>query len=147
MRRALLILVVMIAAGVTDLIQDLNEVKPNVLHFSGHGSRADLAFEDADGRTTPLDNTQLERLLQVGAGRIRLVVFNSCDSATQAELASHHVDVAIGMETSIGDDAAKTFAAQFYNSLGFGLSVGEAFRQAGPGRSAIRHGTGRWVHQ
>jgi hypothetical protein len=34
------------------------------------------------------------------------------------------------MESSIGDETAKTFAAQLYNSLGFGLSVGEAFRQA-----------------
>jgi hypothetical protein len=34
------------------------------------------------------------------------------------------------MESSIGDETAKTFAAQFYNSLGFGLSVGHAFRQA-----------------
>jgi hypothetical protein len=34
------------------------------------------------------------------------------------------------MESSIGDEAAKTFAAQFYNSIGFGVSIGEAFRQA-----------------
>jgi hypothetical protein len=100
------------------------------LHFSGHGSRAELAFEDAAGRTVPLDNNQLEKLLQVGPRRIRLVLFNSCDSAAQAELACNHVDVVIGMESSIGDGAAKTFAAQFYNSVGFGLSLGEAFRQA-----------------
>jgi hypothetical protein len=71
-------------------------VKPQVLHFSGHGSRAELAFENAAGRTVSLDNNQLEKLLRVGAGRIRLVVFNSCDSAAQAELACNHVDVAIG---------------------------------------------------
>jgi hypothetical protein len=119
-----------LARQLTDLIQDLNEVKPHILHFSGHGSRAELAFEDAEGRTTLLDNDQLERLLDVGGARIRLVVFNSCDSSKQAELACSHVDVAIGMDSSIGDEAAKTFAAQFYNSLGFGRSIGEAFRQA-----------------
>lgn len=98
--------------------------------LTAYGSRAELAFEDADGNTTPLDNDQLERLLEVGGDRIRLVVFNSCESATQAKLATNYVDVAIGMESSIDDDTAKTFAAQFYNSLGFGRSVGEAFSQA-----------------
>jgi hypothetical protein len=119
-----------LARQLADLIQDLNEVKPHILHFSGHGSRAELAFEDAYGNSQPLDNEQLGRLLAVAASPIRLVVFNSCESATQAALACNHIDVAIGMESSIDDDAAKTFAAQFYNSLGFGLSVGEAFRQA-----------------
>jgi hypothetical protein len=119
-----------LARRVTDLIQDLNEVTPHIIHFSGHGSRAELAFEDADGATHPLTNDQLGRLLQAGQERIRLAVFNSCDSAAQAALACNHIDVAIGMESSVGDEAAKTFAAQFYNSLGFGLSVGQAFRQA-----------------
>ena len=31
---------------------------------------------------------------------------------------------------SIGDDAARTFAAQFYSAIGFGKSVNEAFEQA-----------------
>jgi len=69
----------------------------------------------ADGTTTSLDNKQLERLLHVGAIRIRLVVFNSRDSAKQAELACHHVDVAIGMESSMGPSpsrACRTGAAE-----------------------------------
>lgn len=119
-----------LARRVTDLIQDLNEMKPHVLHFSGHGSDAELAFEDADGATRALSNDQLAKLLQVGGGQIRLAVFNSCESATQARLACDHVDVAIGMDAPIDDGTAKTFAAQFYNSLGFGYSVGESFRQA-----------------
>lgn len=119
-----------LARRLTDLIQDLNEVKPHILHFSGHGSRAELAFEDADGNTASLGNDQLERLFKAGGDRVRLAVFNTCESTPQAELARNHVDVAIGMESSIGDETAKTFAAQLYNSLGFGLSVGEAFRQA-----------------
>ena len=34
------------------------------------------------------------------------------------------------MNTSIGDAAAWTFSAQFYSAIGFGHSVGKAFRQA-----------------
>jgi hypothetical protein len=34
------------------------------------------------------------------------------------------------MRTSIGDEAARVFAAQFYSSIGFGHSVAKAFEQA-----------------
>lgn len=34
------------------------------------------------------------------------------------------------MNVSIGDQAARVFAAQFYSSVGFGLSIGQAFQQA-----------------
>ena len=41
-----------------------------------------------------------------------------------------HVDVAIGMNTSIGDEAALVFASQFYSSIGFGKSIKAALDQA-----------------
>ena len=41
-----------------------------------------------------------------------------------------HVDVAIGMNTSIGDEAALVFASQFYSSIGFGKSIKTAIDQA-----------------
>lgn len=118
------------ARQLPDLIEDLNEVKPVILHFSGHGSNAALVFEDEQGRTRPLDNERLRKLLGAAAGDVRLIVFNSCDSAAQAELAVAHVDLAIGMDTAIDDADAKVFAGQLYSSIGYGLSVGEAFRQA-----------------
>ncbi|HEU5062428.1 MAG TPA: CHAT domain-containing protein [Solirubrobacterales bacterium] len=118
------------ARQLQDLLDDLNEVHPAVLHFSGHGGDSGLAFEDASGNTQPLDNALLGRLLEAAAGDVRLILFNSCDSAAQAEVAVRHVDLAIGMDTAIDDEDAKVFAGQFYNALGFGLSVAEAFRQA-----------------
>jgi CHAT domain-containing protein len=118
------------ARQLSDLIQDLNEVKPAIVHFSGHGSNAELFFEDEDGNSHTLDNETLSKLLSAAPAGIRLAVFNSCESATQAQIAVKNVDVAIGMNTTIGDTDAKVFAGQFYNSLGFGLSVAEAFAQA-----------------
>lgn len=119
-----------LARQLPDLLQDLNEIGPDILHFSGHGSDAELAFEDEDGTTRSLGNEQLKRLLEAAGSGIRLIVFNSCDSAAQAEIAIQQVDLAIGMDAAIDDEAAKVFAGQFYNTLGFGKSVGEAFRQA-----------------
>ncbi len=118
------------ARQLTDLLDDLNEVRPAILHFSGHGDQSALAFEDASGATAPLDNAVLGRLLDAAAGGVRLIVFNSCESASQAKLAVQHVDLAIGMDASIDDEDAKVFAGQFYSSLGFGCSVADAFRQA-----------------
>lgn len=62
--------------------------------------------------------------------KIHLLFFNACFSYEQAQAVIGNVDAAIGMTTSIGDIAACAFAAQFYSSLGFGLSVKKAFKQA-----------------
>jgi hypothetical protein len=39
-------------------------------------------------------------------------------------------EATIGMNTSIGDDAARIFSSQFYSSIGFGHSVSKSFQQA-----------------
>lgn len=118
------------ATQVTDLLQALNEVRPHIVHFSGHGSQDALIFEDDDGRAKRLSNSDLAHLLRISSDRIRLAVFNSCHSADHAAKACDHVDAAIGMEQPVDDHAAKVFAGQFYNALGFGKSLQEAFEQA-----------------
>jgi hypothetical protein len=119
-----------LARRTTDLIDDLNQTHPDVLHFSGHGNTDELAFEDNSGNATGLTSDQVKRLLDAAPKPIRLIVFNSCHSAALAKLAVKHVEIAIGMEANIGDAEAQTFAGQFYNSLGFGMSVARAFEQA-----------------
>jgi CHAT domain len=121
---------VRLATRTTDLLQALNEVRPHVVHFSGHGTQDSLVFEDEDGYARPLTNSDLAQLLHISSDRIRLAIFNSCDSARQAALACDHIDSAIGMDEPVEDDSAKIFAGQFYNALGFGKSLREAFAQA-----------------
>ena len=41
-----------------------------------------------------------------------------------------YIPAAIGMRISIGDDAARIFASQFYSAIGFGRSLADAFKQA-----------------
>jgi hypothetical protein len=118
------------AARTLELMQYLNEHRPHVVHFSGHSDQHGLAFEDADGLTKMLDSAQLSNLLTVASERIRLAIFNSCESSAHAESACDYIDAAIGMEQNVGDTSAKIFAAQFYNSLGFGHSLKKAFDQA-----------------
>lgn len=61
---------------------------------------------------------------------IKLVLFNTCYSSNQAEEVVKYIDAAIGMNTAIGDNAARVFAAQFYSAIGFGKSIQSAFNQA-----------------
>lgn len=114
-----------------DLLQALNEHEPTIVHFSGHGSNNDeIVFQSQDGATKLVKKEALVQTMMVSSDSIRLVFFNTCFSKNQAEAISQFVDATIGMNTSIGDEAARIFSSQFYSAIGFGLSVGKAFQQA-----------------
>jgi hypothetical protein len=114
----------------SDLFQALNEVKPRVVHFSGHGSdAAELVLEDELGNPKPVTKEAMAGFIEVGSDHVRVVIFNACYTRDQAEAAAQHVDVAIGMNAPIGDEAARKFAEQFYSAVGFGASVERAFEQ------------------
>jgi hypothetical protein len=118
-----------------DLLQLLNQHKPHVVHFSGHGSEQNeiLLLTDA-GTTQPVSSVALAELLRTLKDNIRVVVLNACFSRGQAEALVQNIDCAVGMNKAIGDQAAITFAASFYRALGFGRSVQEAFDQ---GKAAL----------
>ncbi len=114
-----------------DLLQALNEHRPHVVHFSGHGSdTGEIVFQDPSGKTKLVSKEAIVQLMDAMADNIQVVVFNTCFSREQAEAVTQHVDIAVGMNISIGDEAARVFAAQFYSAIGFGRSVKGAFDQA-----------------
>lgn len=118
------------AVRVTDLLHHLNEVEPDIVHFSGHGADSGIALHDAADQVRLVSNADLSALLLTAPKRLKLAVFNSCNSAEQARIATDYVDAAIGMETSIEDESARVFAGRLYNSLGFGRPLSLAFEQA-----------------
>ena len=114
-----------------DLLQAINEHQPRVVHFSGHGSDQDeIVFQDDSGHAKLVSKEAIVETMAAASGDIQLVFFNTCYSRGQAEAVVQHVPAAIGMNTSIGDAAARVFSAYFYSAIGFGLSVAQAFRQA-----------------
>jgi hypothetical protein len=128
-RRSSLEFVTRWAVRRSDLQRLLLEVKPHVLHFSGHGStRSQLLFEDDAGEPVPVEKEALVNLVAILPGNLRLVVLNACDTEPVAEALVQHVACAIGMREPIGNDAAIAFAAAFYQALGFDESVATAFR-------------------
>jgi hypothetical protein len=117
------------AVRVTDLQHIILKHDPHVIHFSGHGSeQGEIILEDQRGRGHPVSKEALQGLFRaVSKGALRGVVLNSCFSATKARSIANHVEFVIGMSESIGDESAITFAASFYQALGYGKSVQTAF--------------------
>jgi hypothetical protein len=118
-----------------DLLQYLNQYRPHVVHFSGHGSNTEeIILLDAKRQPKPVSKAALKQLFSTLKDNIRVVVLNACFSRPQAEAIAEVIDCAIGMRKAISDEAAIVFAATFYRALGFGRSIKEAFDQ---GRTAL----------
>lgn len=114
-----------------DVLQALNEFSPTIVHFSGHGSNQDeIVFQDGEGNTKLVTKEALVQTMTATSDNIRVVFFNTCYSRNQAQEIVSHIEAAIGMNDSIGDNAARIFAAQFYSAIGFGKSIKTAFEQA-----------------
>jgi hypothetical protein len=118
------------AARATDLIDELNRTRPTILHLAGHGGQTGIALEDDHGMAVDVSTDQLQRLVRAAPTSLRMVVMNTCKSASQAHPMVKVVEASIGMTRSIGDDAARTFSAQLYSSLAEGVPLGNAFEQA-----------------
>jgi hypothetical protein len=119
------------AARTDDLLQALNQVRPQVVHFSGHGENEGLVLVSADGlRSHLVAGEVLEQLFGQFRDDIRLVVLNACFSLSQAEAIAEAVGCAIGTRGGILDDAAIRFDAAFYRAVAFGHSVRTAYEQA-----------------
>jgi hypothetical protein len=114
-----------------DILQAINELNPDVIHFSGHGAdTSELVLENSDGSAKLVTKDAITQTIMTASDKIHLIVFNTCFSYEQAQSIKEYIDAAIGMATSISDNGACAFAAQFYSSLGFGLSLQKAFEQA-----------------
>ena len=118
------------AARVDDLLQLLNEHKPHIVHFSGHGADdGRIMLVDEHGSPKRVPTRAMRALFSALRDNIRLVVLNACYSTSQARAVADIVGCAVGMRSTVPDAAATIFAASFYCAIGFGRSVAEAFKQ------------------
>lgn len=116
------------AVKLSDLNAALLRHRPDIVHFSGHGSNAgELVVETESGAPTSVNPEALTNLFKILKRNIRCVVLNACFSAPQADAIAEHIDCVVGMTTAVGDKGAVTFAWAFYEALGFNVSVQEAF--------------------
>ena len=116
------------AVRVADLQNYLLRYKPDIVHFSGHGSpTSEIILEDATGNSHAVPARALSQVFSILKDNIRCVVLNACYSQQQAQAIAEHIDCVIGMSQAIGDVAAVGFARAFYQALGYGRNVKTAF--------------------
>lgn len=117
-----------------DLRRALLDYKPHIIHFSGHGTGKGLMVEDEMGYAVTVSKEALSGLFARFSGKVECVILSACFSNPQAEAISKHIDYVVGMKKEINDRAAIEFAVGFYDALGAGESVEEAFEF---GRNAV----------
>jgi hypothetical protein len=112
-----------------DISQALLDVQPDIVHFTGHGSSmGSLYIEDLAGNAHAIEPDTLAALFEIFAKRINCVILNACYSEIQAKAIARHIPNVIGMHQRISDRAAIAFVIGFYQALGAGRSVEEAYR-------------------
>jgi len=112
-----------------DLQRALLEVKPQIIHFSGHGTGEEgLVLEDELAHPKLVLAKALSELFQLFSGHIECVLLNACYSSFQAEVIVNHISYVIGMSQEIKDKSALEFAIGFYDALGAGESIEFAYK-------------------
>jgi hypothetical protein len=121
-----------VRTGVTSshLRRAILDCKPEIFHFSGHGSGAQgMVFE---GETTGIAQTNSTVVL---ADTFRLsakygavcVLLNACHLGLQVEQAVKYIPYVIGMRSQISDKAALKFSEGFYDNLFAGEPFGDCY--------------------
>lgn len=121
------------AASRQDLIDGINDLRPHVVHFSGHGVSGLLAFDNAslnDPQSVMIEFDLLAELLAATGTPPKLLVMNACSTLEGADVLLEAVPLVIAMADSVGDAGAGVFASQFYAAIASAQPVGAALRQA-----------------
>ena len=107
-----------------DIHRSILDLKPQIVHFSGHGAGQDgLVFTDETGEAKLVDAVALARLFKLFANSVNCVVLNACYSEVQARAIAQHINYVVGMSQAVGDRAAIEFAVGFYDALWAGESI------------------------
>jgi hypothetical protein len=122
----------------TDLADALLTGDYDIVHFSGHGAFLDgrgyAALNQPDGSQDWVHSGTLSRLA-VNYRTIRLVVLNVCGGGRMddsrafqglaAQMVHYGVPAVVAMQYPISDEAATTFAREFYKRLCTGADAGQ----------------------
>ncbi|WP_225895497.1 CHAT domain-containing protein [Dendronalium phyllosphericum] len=117
------------AVRAIDVRRALLDHEPQIVHFCGHGSGNEgLVLEDENGQSKILSTEALANTFELCAEHVECVLLNACYSEVQAEAIIKYIDYVIGMSDAIEDTAAINFATGFYDALGAGKSLDNAYK-------------------
>lgn len=121
------------AATFQDLLDGLNDIRPHIIHFSGHGGGETVIMDRGDiegGADHTVSFSLLLKALDATDHPPTLLVLNACDTLEGADIILPAVPVVIAMSDNVLDVAAILFAQQFYAALASGQSVESSLKQA-----------------
>lgn len=126
------------AAGAQTLVDGLNDLRPKLVHFSGHAGQGGAIFDA--GEITSRDEQfvgfdLLRDILAATESPPKVLVLNACDTSSEAKAFLDVVEHVVSMSSAVSDLAAATFAAAFYAALAGGQPLKHALKQ---GSNAIR---------
>ena len=132
-------------ATLTALQRQLRKQEYHIFHFIGHGIFDEPAREygvvlEDENEPSRLVSAQLLGTLLHDARQLRLVVLNACEGSrpspadpfagTAQTLVQQGLPAVIAMQFEISDDAAITFAREFYSALADGYPIDATLAEA-----------------
>lgn len=131
-KRELFVIEVRTAVRPQDIRRAVAEVRPQIVHFCGHGMEdGSLVLEDDGGNHKPVSPEAVAALFKLHAEYVKCVLLNACYSEKLAKAISQYINYTIGMNQPIQDQAAVVFAQGFYDGLGYdSLDNQEIFQRA-----------------
>jgi hypothetical protein len=120
------------AADLDSLIEGLNDHRPRIVHFSGHGYNGGIAVDSPKVGKRPVKTVSFELLakaLSATDAPPEIIVLNACNSAGARKAFLPPAKIIVVMRNSVSDLAATAFAARFYAAVAAGQSVKSAFEQ------------------
>lgn len=121
------------AATFQDLLDALNDERPHIVHFSGHGGGEAIALDNGDMEHPSHQEIGFALLVKALAATDTppsLLVLNACDTLEGASVILPAVPVVVAMSDAVLDAAAILFSQQFYAAIASGQSIGSALKQA-----------------
>ncbi|MBO3464161.1 CHAT domain-containing protein [Aetokthonos hydrillicola Thurmond2011] len=117
------------AVRVEDFSKEILYVKPNIVHFFGHGTpHGELCFENKVGEIQFVKPDALAATFKMFKQHVNCVVLNACYSRIPAKAIAEHIPFAIGMNDEITDEAAIAFSVGFYEALAAKRSIEDAHK-------------------
>jgi hypothetical protein len=120
------------AADLNSLMDGLNDHRPQIVHFSGHGHKGGVAVDNPGVTKRPVKTVSFDlfsRAISATDAPPEIIVLNACKSAGARKALLPPAKIVVVMRDSISDLAAVAFATKFYAAIAAGQSVKSAFAQ------------------
>ncbi|HEY1944710.1 MAG TPA: CHAT domain-containing protein [Roseiarcus sp.] len=120
------------AADLDSLMEGLNDHRPQIVHFSGHGYSGGIATDSGSPGKRSITTVSFDLLAKALAATDdppEIIVLNSCKSSSARKSFLPPGKIVVVMRDSVSDVAAIAFATKFYAAIAGGQSMKAAFGQ------------------